>query len=121
MPSPRPRGSSVFSGLVLILIGTLLLLHNYRGFALAEIFLHWWPLLLIFWGAIKLYERTIGMRSSQPGAARISGGGSVFLSLPLVRPGVVGRGGKAPAPVSRSSRVECPACPFSALRPMSHV
>jgi Putative adhesin/Domain of unknown function (DUF5668) len=83
MASPRPRGSSVFSGLVLILIGTLLLLHNYRGFAITEIFLHWWPLLLIFWGAIKLYERTIGTRSSQPGAARITGG-EVFLVLGLL-------------------------------------
>src|SRR2546421_12171307 len=92
MPSLRPRGSSVFSGLVLILIGTLLLLHNYRGFALAEIFLHWWPLLLIFWGAIKLYERTIGMRSSQPGAARISGGDTVLvLGPPLPLCGVVCR------------------------------
>src|SRR5205823_14029922 len=89
MPSPRPRGSSVFSGLVLILIGTLLLLHNYRGFALAEIFLHWWPLLLIFWGAIKLYERTIGMRSSQPGAARISGGEILLVLGLLILLGVV--------------------------------
>ncbi len=43
----RPRGSSVFSGLILIIIGVLLLLHNYRGFELGSLFVHWWPLLPI--------------------------------------------------------------------------
>jgi hypothetical protein len=74
----RPRGSSVFSGLVLIFIGLLLLLHNYRGFALTGIILHWWPLILIFWGAIKIYERTASSRVGQPGASRISAG-EIFL------------------------------------------
>jgi len=76
----RPRGSSVFGGLLLIFVGLLLLLHNYRGFDLTDIFLRWWPLILIFWGAIKIYERTAGARTSPPGAARITGG-EVFLVL----------------------------------------
>jgi Putative adhesin/Domain of unknown function (DUF5668) len=76
----RPRGSSVFSGLLLIFIGLLLLLHNYRGFELSDIFLRWWPLILIFWGAIKIYERTAGARTSQAGTSRITGG-EVFLVL----------------------------------------
>jgi hypothetical protein len=79
----RPRGSSVFSGLVLIFIGLLLLLHNYRGFDLTGIILHWWPLILIFWGAIKIYERTAGARGLQPGASRITSG-EVFLVLGLL-------------------------------------
>jgi hypothetical protein len=83
MASLRPRGSSVFSGLVLIFIGLLLLLHNYRGFELTGIILHWWPLILIFWGAIKIYERTAGARGSQPGAARISSG-EIFLVVALL-------------------------------------
>src|SRR6267154_2443457 len=56
MPSLRPRGSSVFSGLILIFIGLLLLLHNYRGFELSGIIIRWWPLILIFWGAINIYR-----------------------------------------------------------------
>src|SRR6266478_2567715 len=80
MPSLRPRGSSVFSGLLLIFIGLLLLLHNYRGFDLTSFFGRWWPLILIFWGAIKIYERTAGTRGSQPGASRITSG-EVFLVL----------------------------------------
>lgn len=80
----RPRGSSIFSGLILIIIGSLLLLHNYRGFELGELFVHWWPLLLIIWGALKLYERT-AMRSANgdPGGSRITPG-EVFLVLGLL-------------------------------------
>jgi DUF4097 and DUF4098 domain-containing protein YvlB len=83
MPSLRPRGSSVFSGLILIFIGLLLLLHNYRGFELTGIILRWWPLILIFWGAIKIYERTAGARAAQPGASRITSG-EVSLVLGLL-------------------------------------
>jgi len=82
----RPRGSSVFSGLVLIFIGLLLLLHNYRGFDLTDIVFRWWPLILIVWGGIKIYERTAGARSGQAGTSRISGGevALVFGLLALV-------------------------------------
>src|ERR1700680_2060508 len=83
MASPRPRGSSIFSGLILLFIGVLLLLHNYRGFELSDVVLHWWPLVLIFWGAIKLYERTASPRARQAGGARITGG-EVFLVLGLL-------------------------------------
>ncbi len=83
MAGLRPRGSSVFSGLVLIFIGLLLLLHNYSGFELTGIILRWWPLILIFWGAIKIYERTAGACGSQPGASRITSG-EVFLMLGLL-------------------------------------
>jgi hypothetical protein len=74
MANSHPRGSSLFSGLALLFVGILLLLHNYRGFGIAHVLGHWWPLILIFWGAIKLYERTAATRAGEPGAARISGG-----------------------------------------------
>jgi DUF4097 and DUF4098 domain-containing protein YvlB len=35
--------------------------------------LHWWPLALIFLGAIKLYERTVASRSDDSSSTRISG------------------------------------------------
>ncbi len=80
----RPRGSSVFSGLILIIIGVLLLLHNYRGFELGSLFVHWWPLLLIVWGALKLYERTAARSAGgDPSGSRITPG-EVFLVLGLL-------------------------------------
>jgi hypothetical protein len=85
MANVRPRGSSVFSGAILIVIGVLLLLHNYRGFELGELFSHWWPLLLIVWGALKLYER---MSSRSGDGGDVSGSritpGEVFLVLGLL-------------------------------------
>jgi DUF4097 and DUF4098 domain-containing protein YvlB len=83
MSNGRPRGSSLFSGLLLLFVGTLLLLHNYRGLEISGVLLHWWPLILIFWGALKLYERTAGSRSGDPGAARITPG-EVFLILGMM-------------------------------------
>jgi DUF4097 and DUF4098 domain-containing protein YvlB len=84
MASVRPRGTSVFNGLALILAGVLLLLHNYRGFELSDIFWKWWPLLLILWGLVKLYERTIGARAGQTGGAPRVTTGEVFLVIGLV-------------------------------------
>jgi DUF4097 and DUF4098 domain-containing protein YvlB len=74
MANARPRRSSLFPGLVLISVGVLLLLHNYEGFGIGQFFRHWWPLMLIFWGAIKLYERTASSRSGDPGSAHITAG-----------------------------------------------
>jgi len=78
----RPRTSGVFSGLLLIIVGLLLLLHNYGRISIGEMFKHWWPLIFIFWGGTKLYERTIAQRQG-----RSSGWitpGEVFLVLGLM-------------------------------------
>jgi DUF4097 and DUF4098 domain-containing protein YvlB len=83
MANLRPRSSSLFSGLVLILVGALLLLHNYRGFSIGHTLGHWWPLLLILWGAIKLYERTAASRSGDAASARITPG-EILLVLGLL-------------------------------------
>jgi hypothetical protein len=83
MANGHRRGSNIFSGLLLIFIGVLLLLHNYRGFELSHVLTHWWPLLLIFWGALKLYERMAGSRGDDAGGSRITPG-EVFLVLGLL-------------------------------------
>src|SRR5437899_230928 len=77
------RGSSLFPGLLLLFVGLLLLLHNYRGLGIVSVLGHWWPLILILWGAIKLYERTTAHQSGDPEAARIRGS-EVFLVLGLL-------------------------------------
>ncbi len=58
----QARSSGLFSGLVLLSVGVLLLLHNYGHLDLADLFWRWWPLMIIFWGAVKLFERTVGRR-----------------------------------------------------------
>ena len=89
MANSHPRGSSLFSGLALLFVGILLLLHNYRGLGIAHVLGHWWPLILIFWGAIKLYERTAATRSGEPGSARISGGEIALVAGLLSLMGIV--------------------------------
>jgi len=74
MARSRQRSSGIFTGFVLLTVGFLLLLHNYRGLELGEVLKHWWPVALIFLGAIKLYERTVARRSDDPDSARITGG-----------------------------------------------
>ena len=83
MANGNSRRSSIFPGLALLGVGLVLLLHNYRGLNIEHLFSHWWALILIFWGAIKLYERMTSSRSGDPDAARI-GVGEVFLVLGLL-------------------------------------
>ena len=83
MANSRPRGSSIFSGLALLFVGILLLLHNYRGFDVGNVLWHWWPLILIFWGVILFFERTAMGRCNVPGQGRISAG-QVLLVLGLL-------------------------------------
>ena len=78
----RPRTSGVFSGLLLIVFGFLLLLHNYGHLRMGAILLHWWPLIFIFWGATKLYERTLAQRQGR--SAGWITPGEVFLVVTLM-------------------------------------
>src|SRR6266404_4218874 len=83
MSNPRRRASSLFPGILLLFVGLLLLLHNYRGLDIGEVLGHWWPLILIAWGAIKLYERMTASRAGDSESATITSG-EVFLVLGLL-------------------------------------
>jgi DUF4097 and DUF4098 domain-containing protein YvlB len=85
MPTPA-RSSGLFSGLVLISVGVLLLVHNYGNLEIGEFFKRWWPLMIIFWGAIKLYERTAGRPFGGGGGGRATGSeaGLVLAMVALV-------------------------------------
>jgi len=82
MASTRTRSSGLFSGLVLISVALILLLHNYRHLELQRFFTHWWPLLIIFWGVVILYERTAGRRFGSSGVGITAG--EVFLVLGMI-------------------------------------
>lgn len=82
MAAIRPRTSTIFTGIVLIGVGALLLLHNYRGYEIHRAVIRWSPLILIIWGVVKLFERTAGRRPGEP-ASRTTAG-EIFLMLGLL-------------------------------------
>jgi hypothetical protein len=51
----------------------LLLIHNYGHLNISHFFTHWWPLLIIFWGLVKLYERTAGRKFGGGGGGITAG------------------------------------------------
>src|SRR5258708_8074748 len=67
------RSSGLFSGLLLISVGLLVLLHNYGHLDLHGFFGPWWPLFIIFWCAVKLFERTAGRRFGGSDGGRVTG------------------------------------------------
>jgi hypothetical protein len=67
------RSSGLFSGLLLICVGVLLLLHYNGHLDLHNYFMRWLPLMIIFWGVVKLYERTAGGRFGGGNGGRVTG------------------------------------------------
>lgn len=82
MANTQSRSSGLFSGLVLIAVGLLILLHNYGHLEIGRFFTHWWPLLIIVLGVVKLYERTVGRRFGGSGGGITTG--EVFLVLGML-------------------------------------
>lgn len=60
-----------------------MLLHNYRGLEISDFLRHWWPLVFILWGGIKIYERTVASRTGDTTASGITVG-EVFLVFGLL-------------------------------------
>src|SRR3989475_9797636 len=93
MTNDRPRRRSIFTGVVLIVLGLIFLAQNFRGeFGFWRLFSKWWPLLLILWGVAKLIDRLAAQRSGE-GAPPTITGGEAFLLTRLILLGL--RGGAA--------------------------
>jgi DUF4097 and DUF4098 domain-containing protein YvlB len=89
-PGPRRRRRSFSGPLVLIFVGLLFLLGNLHVLSWARLglwFAHYWPLLLILWGVIKLIEYQAALRdgTSPPGI----GAGGIFLVIVIVFFGLI--------------------------------
>jgi DUF4097 and DUF4098 domain-containing protein YvlB len=92
MASPTPpvvavpvRRRSLSGPLILIAIGVFFLLktmHIVDNIALRHWMAQWWPLLLIFWGVIRLIEYYSDQQSGYP--ARRMGGGGIFLLILVI-------------------------------------
>lgn len=90
MARTQTRSSGLFSGLVLISVGVILLLHTFGHLELRHFFGHWWPLIIIFWGVVKLYERTVGPRmGGTVGGVGITSGEVLLVVGMLVLLGIV--------------------------------
>ncbi len=84
MTNGRPRRRSIFSGVLLILLGALLVWHNFRGgFDIWQVLGRWWPALLIVWGLAKLYDHMVARRTGEA-APRTITGGEVFLVILVI-------------------------------------
>ena len=86
-PPYRYYRRSIAGPMVLIIIGLVFLLRNF-GVRLPvwHWFGHWWPLLLILWGVIRLVEHSVAQRQ---GYRRVSiGAGSIFLLILIVAVGL---------------------------------
>jgi DUF4097 and DUF4098 domain-containing protein YvlB len=93
VPPPPPHRRSFAGPVILIALGVLFLLGNmgYVGWGrLAHWFAHYWPILLILWGFIKLVEYKQAQREGYraPGI----GAGGVFLLILIVILGLAATG-----------------------------
>src|SRR3974390_843886 len=87
--APRPR-RSMAGPFVLIVLGTVFLLgtmHVLSLSRLAHLFANYWPVLLIFWGVIKLIEHQRAQREGTRAAG--IGAGGVFLVVMIVVFGLI--------------------------------
>lgn len=89
MANGRARSSGIFSGVLLIAIGALLLLHNYRELDITPLLTRWWPLIIIVLGLAKLYERTAGRSNGGQSPSRITGQEIVLVVALLAIVGIV--------------------------------
>jgi DUF4097 and DUF4098 domain-containing protein YvlB len=87
---PRRRQRTFAGPVVLILLGIIFLLGNMHLLSWAHLgtwFAHYWPLLLILWGILKIVEHQQAQRDGLP--SRGIGAGGVFLVIFIVFCGLI--------------------------------
>jgi DUF4097 and DUF4098 domain-containing protein YvlB len=74
--------NTILRGLLLILLGTLFLLHRFHPeFGIGHFIRTYWPLLLILWGVAKLIEHLRGQREGGVRGPFLTGGEALLLIL----------------------------------------
>jgi DUF4097 and DUF4098 domain-containing protein YvlB len=76
------KRSSIFSGLLLIVLGILFLLARFHpDLGIWHLFWRFWPVLIILWGIAKLVDHTSAQRAGDTRAPLLSGGEAALLVL----------------------------------------
>ncbi len=84
MANLYPRRRSIFSGLLLILIGALFLARNFgAGLPIWNILWRWWPMVFILWGVAKLYDHFMAQRTGESAPPTVSAGEILLVLLLL--------------------------------------
>ena len=82
---PQPQRSSIFAGVLLILLGALFLLHRYiPELGIGHLIARYWPLLLIIWGIAKLVDHLSAQRTGHARPPVLSGGEAALLVLLVI-------------------------------------
>ncbi|MGA8431524.1 MAG: DUF4097 family beta strand repeat-containing protein [Candidatus Sulfotelmatobacter sp.] len=87
---PRRRRRSFSGPFVLIVLGVIFLLGNLHMLAwsrIGSLFAHYWPLLLIMWGVVKLIEYQAAQREGYPAPG--IGAGGIILVVAIVFLGLI--------------------------------
>ncbi|MBI1738307.1 MAG: DUF4097 family beta strand repeat protein [Acidobacteria bacterium] len=91
MNANRPRRRPIFSGLILILLGCLLLAQNFRPeLRVWEMFREFWPVLLIIWGLAKMFDYFAARRTGDAAPPAFTGGEFFLLLLLFAFAGAMG-------------------------------
>jgi hypothetical protein len=81
MADAAPQRSSIFAGLLLILLGLIFLANRlYPALGLGHLIRLYWPLLIVLWGVAKLIDH-LGTRSGESRPSLLSGGEAALLIL----------------------------------------
>jgi len=82
MSNGGPRRSSIFTGLLLILLGTIFLLDRFNPLlGIGHLIRLFWPVLIILWGVAKLIDHLAARRGGQPSPSFLSGGEAALMIL----------------------------------------
>jgi DUF4097 and DUF4098 domain-containing protein YvlB len=77
-----PQRSSIFSGLLLIVLGILFLLARFHpDLGIWHLFWRFWPVLIILWGIAKLVDHMSAQRSGDARPPLLTGGEAALLVL----------------------------------------
>lgn len=82
MSNGQPQRSSIFAGLLLIVLGALFLLNRFDpALGLGRLIRLYWPVLIILWGVAKLFDYFAARSAGQARPPILSGGEAALLIL----------------------------------------